>query len=66
MGGVVDIFLTTGQVANALHCSLRSVHNIPVSELPFVRVGNRRRYLLADVEQYADRRRVKASRETPT
>ena len=66
MGGVVDIYLTTGQVANALQCSLRSVHNIPVSELPYVRVGNRRRYLLADVEKYVHVRRLKASGSFPT
>lgn len=59
-----DLWLTSGQVAQALGCSISSVHRIPHADLAYELVmGKRRRYRLGDVRTYLD---VRDTRERNT
>ena len=57
-GGMTDVKLFAGGrlstkgVAQILSCSQSFVHSIPKDQLPYTKVGNRRRYLPVDVEFY--------------
>lgn len=44
--------LSTGQAARILQCSIPTVHRTPREDLPYIKIGNRRRYRLLDVQVY--------------
>ena len=44
--------LSTGQAAKVLECSISYIRTIPKEDLGYVKIGNRRRYLLDDLVAY--------------
>ena len=44
--------MSSGDAAQYLGCSLWLIHRVPKEELPYIKVGNRRRYMPEDVEAY--------------
>jgi hypothetical protein len=45
--------LSTGQAAKLLFCSVSYLRTIDKEKLDYVTVGNRRRYLVEDVQRYS-------------
>ena len=50
--------LTIEDVSRILHCSVDTLRRVPVSELPFYRVGKRNLYLRDDIIRFIRMRRV--------